>query len=347
MSDYGMPPGFSSGPGMPVTPVTPIKPGKPSKPGKKPKATTRQSSNLVKWLSIILAALGGLLVVLFLTSSSQQTFVVRANAAIPALVTVGAENLEAVPMPVEAIEPDTFTGATAEEALAEASGYLDGKWLVYPVGAGQQLRTGAFSAIGELAVPLAPEERLISISAKAAKSVAGGVRPGDRIDLYVALTDGQVGLLAENVEVVGVSIAPQEFDAAAQAQLDNRDVTLGDVVPIEPIPGTYVLRIAASDVLRFFAADSQSTIYIALRSPTGIDVPAGRPMTAAEALCTPESVLPACANGLLPGATDGLMPVPGTDSLTEVLPGVTDDGLGTESIPGLQPEASPSPTPSL
>lgn len=269
MTEY-LPPGYSNQPIVTSTSAEVGDSGK--KKGKKKGASggapTRRSTSTAKYLFIAFALLLGLLMALFLTSREQATYVVKVTSAVPALSSIQAGNLEAVPLAESAIEPNTFTGASGEEAIAAAVAYAQGKWLVWPMSVGQQLRTENFSSVGELGVPLAPDERLISVGAKAARSVAGAVRPGDRVDVYVSETTGLTGLLRENVEVVGVSITSEQFDSAAQAQIADPNLSLSGVVPAEPIPGTYVLRVKADEVAKFATADTAGKLFLALR---GVD----------------------------------------------------------------------------
>jgi Flp pilus assembly protein CpaB len=333
MSDY-TPPGYGPAP-------VATSGGKRGK-GKNP---TKRSASTLKWLFLAFAAVAGLLVVVAVTRGSSVTYVVRAATAMPAMVEVTEANVEAVPLAKDAIEPDTFSAKSAEAAIASFLEFSAGKWLVYPAGAGQQLRTGNFSAFGELAVPLAPDERLVSISAKAANSVAGGVRPGDRIDLYVATgSDGLTGLLGADVDVVAVSILPEQFDSAAASQIDDPSITLADVVPAEPIPGTYILRVNAADVARYVAADTAGRIYIALRARDGVDAPAQNPVDLLRSLCTLSSVSVSCGTQVTP------LP-DGTDVTVDPVTGATLPPVDPAAVPSSSPSASaqpvvPSPSPS-
>lgn len=296
MSEY-LPPGYANQP--PVTSTATDKPasGKKGKKGRKSGSNTptRRSTSTAKYLFIAFALIVGLLMVLLLTSREQTTYVVKTTASVPALSSIQSGNLEAVPLPDNAIEPNTFTGTSGEAAIAAAVEYAQGKWLVWPMSVGQQLRTENFSSVGELGVPLSPDERLISVGAKAARSVAGAVRPGDRVDVYVSEATGLTGLLRANVEVVGVSITSEQFDSAAQAQIADPNLSLSGVVPAEPIPGTYVLRVSSQDVARFATADTAGRLFLALRGADAVEPLDGIvPSDLIEAICAGQFDSEAC-----------------------------------------------------
>lgn len=297
MSEY-VPPGYS---GQPVPTSTSADAGDARAKGKKRAnrgggTPTRRSTSTAKYLFLAFGLVLALLVVLVLTSRQQTTYVVRVAAPLPALGAVQPNALTAVALPSEAIEPNTFTGSTGDEALQKAAAYATGKWLIYPLSPGQQLRTEAFSTVGQLAVPLAPDERLISVGAKAARSVAGSVRPGDRVDFYVSDASGLTGVIQENVEVVGVSLTPEQFDSVSQGQSGSGEVSPSGVVPPEQIPGTYVIRVKAEQVARFATADTAGRLFLALRGVDAVTPTEGlAPADLQDAICAGWATTEACA----------------------------------------------------
>lgn len=297
MSEY-VPPGYSS---QPVPTSTSADAGDTRAKSKKRggrgsnSVPTRRSTSTAKFLFLAFGIVLALIVVLLLTSRQQTTYVVKVEAPLPALGAVQPSSLVAVPLPSEAIEPNTFTGSTGDEALQKATEYAAGKWLIWPLSPGQQLRTEAFSTVGELAVPLAPDERLISVGAKAARSVAGSIRPGDRVDVYASEESGLTGIIQENVEVVGVSLTPEQFDSVAQNDSAEGGVAPSGVVPPEQIPGTYILRVKVGEVARFVTADTAGRLFLSLR---GVDAttPVGglEPADLQDAICGQWATTEAC-----------------------------------------------------
>jgi len=239
------------------------------------KGPTPRSASTLRWLALGFAGVLSVLVVVVVTSSDPSTYVVRSTAELQSMSTVPPERLEAVSLPEDAVEPDAFTGSTAQRALDAATDYVDGQWLLSGVSAQQQLRPSMFGQLGELAEPLAPDERLLSISARASSAVAGTVRSGDRVDIYATSADGLTGVIGQGVEVVGISIQPDQFESLSSQQLSDPDSSFDDLAPHEPVPGTYVLRVSADDIGRYLAADVGGELHLTLRGPDADDLAPG------------------------------------------------------------------------
>jgi Flp pilus assembly protein CpaB len=179
----------------------------------------------------------------------------------------------------DAVEPDAFSG-DSETAVREAlEAAIAGKWFLYPVPAAQQIRSTMLVSTGELSVPLTVDERLISITARASNAVSGSIRPGSLVDVYVSDSDGLTGVLGQRVEIVAVSLLPEQFESVAQQQFNDPAKTLSDFVSTQPVGGTYVIRVRAGDVARYIAADTAGKITLALQgtdaatfSPTPTDL---------------------------------------------------------------------------
>lgn len=227
--------------------------------------TTRRGVNTQRTLFLIFALLAGLLATVAVTASSPSTFVARTTTAVNSLVPMSADQWEVVSVDPEFVEDGAWSGDNADKLILDVKEAIDGKRVGVQLVSGQQLRPTLFIDKIELSTPLTVDERLISISARAGAAVVGTIRPGDRIDLYATAGQGVVGLLGSDVEVVSVSIDSDQLDSAAQAQLNQPDKTLSELVPGEPIPGTYVLRVSAFDVAAYVAADVSGGIFISLR----------------------------------------------------------------------------------
>lgn len=233
---------------------------------RKADAGTRRSAASFRWLFLVFAAAVGILGVVITTTPDDTVWVVRSNddSAIMALVEVDPAMFSIVAVDPLSVEKDTFNGASQEEVRQAFVAAISGKWFLYPVPAGQQIRRSMLVPSGDLAEPLAADERLISITARAADAVAGTIRTGSVVDVYVSSPDGLTGVLGQAVEIVSVSLAPEQFDSVAQQQFQDPDKSLSDFVPNQPVGGTYVIRVNAADVARYIAADTSGKITFSL-----------------------------------------------------------------------------------
>jgi Flp pilus assembly protein CpaB len=258
---------------------------------------TRRGVRLQLTLFLVFGAAAGLLAVFITTGSDPVTYVARAEQALAGGQILDVETwggIDVVPLPPEAVEPGAFSGETVSEVLDLLRSSITGEATLYPVAAGQQLRPEHFTGYGSGAPirGLMPDERQISITARAARAVAGTIRPGDRVDVYAVTGDGVAGLLGQNVEIVAVSLPPDSLESAAAGQIDSRESNLSDYVPSNPIGGTYVLKVKAGDAVRYFAADTGGTIYLAIRGTDALDTQVD-PTNATIAICA-QSASAAC-----------------------------------------------------
>lgn len=250
---------------------------------------TRRGVRMQLTFFLIFGAAAGLLAVFVTTGSEPTTYVARAEQALAAGQILDLETwagIDVVPLPTDAVEEGSFSGETVKEVLDLLRGSISGEATLYPVAAGQQLRPEHFTGNGS-GVPvrgLQPDERQISVTARAARAVAGTIRPGDRVDVYAVTGDGVAGLLGQNIEVVAVSLPPDSLESAAAGQIDSRESNLSDYVPSNPIGGTYVLKVKANDAVRYFAADTGGAIYLAVRGTDALETRV-EPINATLAIC--------------------------------------------------------------
>jgi len=292
---FGGPPfgGMPAG-GMPPGGIPTIAQGK--KRGKRSKrgdGAPRRSTSSFGWLFLVFAAAVGLLAVIITASPAEKTYVVKAKDAIAPLIQVETDQFEVVAVAVEAVEPDVVSGTSAEEAEKALADVIGDKWFLYPVGKGQQIRTAMLTPTGTLAEPLTADERLVSITVSVARAVSGSVRAGDLVDIYVSDNNGLTGVLGQGVEVVAVSLQPDQFESAAKQQFDEPDKNLSDFIPEQPVGGTYVLRVNAVDVARYVSADAAGTITMSLHGAEAQRfTPA--PTDLIQTICGNGSTEPAC-----------------------------------------------------
>ena len=173
-----------------------------------------------------------------------SVYVVRTTEAVAALTAVTGDQLEAVPLPEESIEPGTFQGEEPIALVAATAETLAGKTTLHPLSAAEQIRETDFSAELVLGAAAGPGERYISITARVDKAVAGLIRPGDRVDVVASL-NGITNIVAEDLEIIAVRPGAGVYDSIASEQQKNLDVVVEDRIPGRPVPKQYILRVDA------------------------------------------------------------------------------------------------------
>lgn len=250
---------------------------KPNKRFRKPKSTSPKStapSESSKRVRGLLAILMGLLAAAFIgtsltaNTSKGKVFVLRASSSILPMTPIEASQLEAVQLPIEAVEAGALKASTADEVLAAAKAgkntVVVGRYALYPILAHQQIRLRSMlSTDAQLGTALAPDERLVTINVPLGRGVAGLVRTGDRVDIY-SVSDSTSVTLAENVEVVMAAPAEDVLRSSAAANPDSDPLTR---LPSYPVPAMYVVRVPVSLVSALVTGDSSSTLYLAYRTP--------------------------------------------------------------------------------
>jgi Flp pilus assembly protein CpaB len=213
---------------------------------------------------VFFAGAVGVLAIVISAAPASETFVVRSSKAIAPLTGLDVTQFTVIAVDPDSVESGAVSGESSEEALGKITTMIEGKWFLYPVADGQQIRETMLVEQGSLAVPLDPTERLISITARAASAVSGTIRPGNKVDIYVSDGEGLTGVLGQDVEIVAVSLPPEQFDSVAQQQFNDPEKSLSDFVAAQPVGGTYVIRVSASEVARYIAADTAGKITLAL-----------------------------------------------------------------------------------
>jgi Flp pilus assembly protein CpaB len=252
----------------------------------KPEGPTRKVVSTQRLAALGLAAVAGLL--FLLTSGADPgdtTFVVRAERGLSALELVDEASVAAITMPTEFVEQGAFTGPSAEQAIADFLAAHGGSRLQYPVAAGRQITPELFVLAG--LVELAEDERLVSVDASIARAVGGKLRVGDRIDV-IGVGEGVSSILVSDVEVIGVTLSEENYGNVVNDQTseDGRDRTVDELLPGDPVPGTYTLRVKTLDAARLAAVDRNSSAELVLvyRAP-GAETLVTGPTSLMDVLC--------------------------------------------------------------
>lgn len=243
------------------------------------KATPKAGKNM--GVMAVIAAVAALLIaVLFLgrTTPEPSSYVVYSKTAIGSGVQATTESIMVISLPANRAPDSAVKASTETEAINLANELIIGKRAVYPIYPQQPLQVEMFTTKTlELSAdqnnPLTANERLISISASAATSLAGNLQVGDIVDV-VAVTEGVALSVADGVEIVAVSVSGSALRSAAQAQLsaDGSDLSAAEILPSDPIPGVYTLRVDASVALDVIAADASSQVYLVGRTADAVNL---------------------------------------------------------------------------
>lgn len=242
---------------------------KSGKKGTKPPTKRIMSRQVIIALVFALVASGVVLKVLGDTTDGQ--YVVRASADIAANTPVSGSLLEAAKLDKDAIEPNAFVGDSAEEALENALEELQGVVTQYPLASKSQLRADQFGLQATLGADLLPTERLVSIRASVGTAVAGGLVVGDRVDV-IGATDGLTRTVAYNVPIMSITVSEERYDSVADQQSTDKDITAGELLPGNPVPGIYVVKVPADLVPSLLNWNESATLYLSYRPAQGADV---------------------------------------------------------------------------
>jgi Flp pilus assembly protein CpaB len=257
--------------------------GKKKKKKKKNPKTGASRSRTSLILAVVLAVLSLGAVLTLGGESDTDVWVLRSKVRINQLEQVQEGMLEAVKLPAEAIEPTSITADSSDEILVIAVGdatseKVVGAFPLFPIREGQQLSFEMFTSTGSTATALLPGERLVSVESSTGTAIAGSLRPGDRVDVVsVNSQDDTAGLVAVDVEIVSVQVNGGALDSASQRQASEsgQDLSREDVLPRDPIPGTYVLKADAETSVALTIADSSGPLYLLYRSPNAENVAVG------------------------------------------------------------------------
>jgi Flp pilus assembly protein CpaB len=228
------------------------------------KAPTKRAVSRSVVLATVFALLAGGFAYMTLNSAGDPVYVVRAADDIAAGTRITESHLEAVLLPPEAVEPNTFTAETGDAAIEEAVSELEGTVAQFPLGAKTQIRSDQFGLQVSLGAQLAPNERLVSIQASVGTAVAGALRVGDRVDI-IGATDQWTSVVAYDVPIVAITVSEDRYNSVADRQTADPAVSPGEVLPGDPVPGIYVVRVPAELVPVLLNWNESATLHLAYR----------------------------------------------------------------------------------
>lgn len=174
--------------------------------------------------------------------------VVVASADVQRGSALSTGNLAVRSIPQDFLPPDAVPAARAGQVLgATAAIDIARGTPIVPAALAQQQVTPRLSAV------LAQHERALTLAVDDLNSQAGGLRPGDRVDLYYTQRSGGAVLLVpllQQVEILGVG---DSFLSANEAQ--------------PRAFATVTLRVGAQDAPRVLLAQQAGELSVLLRNP--------------------------------------------------------------------------------
>ena len=245
---FGAPPSGLATPVGPSGASTPAGSAK-TKRSKRGAATGQAPSKRVVQKNTIFAAGLAVLAAVFLLVSmahgTKPSYAAVARTDLPAFGGLTAQELGAISIPAGSAETGAYVAPSAQQAIELALKSLRGQVPQYPVYTGQQLIPQMFF---KPLASLGANQRLISIQASPENSVDGYVRAGDRIDVvvYTNSTNGTPATsqtLLSGAIVVYAGPTASALQSGQGAQQSNTQAPASQYYPVDPIPGTYILKI--------------------------------------------------------------------------------------------------------
>jgi Flp pilus assembly protein CpaB len=284
---YNAPPGTGDYPlpqraGAPRPEPTGKKRGKKEAKEKQPKTSTKRLLNKQKVFALVFALVAVLLGLQLSSSPETQTYVIRTAANIPALAKIEESQYEIVALPDIAIEDGAISASSEDDVRTLVSSLLTNGRTRMSLPKGHQLRKDDFSLDASLATPLAANERILAIEASVVSAIGGQLRSGDRVDV-VAVIESQgrtiSNLAAANVEIISTLPGEQQFDSAAQEQSSgNLDKSGNELLPADPVPGIYNVRVTLDQAILLAAAQSKGDLVLILRGSAATDPSSTNPV---------------------------------------------------------------------
>lgn len=257
-------------------------------------AGSQRQTRIYLMVAVLLAVIALVGVLVFGAPKASSVWVYQANQTIQPRTQLSAKMFTAVEVPATSLVDGAYRAGSAAQ-LASQLDLSSERFAQYPVVRGSQLTRSMVSGPVRLDKSLAADERLISVSANVADTVAGAIKVGDHVDLYAigSVGDQQVSrLVLANSEIVSVAPKASVIESAADRQAAEGvqgATTRSDYLPTDAIPGTYILKVRSSMVGRLLLLNKQGGLFMAYRAPNATtDLPAMIDLT--QALCAPTEV---------------------------------------------------------
>jgi pilus assembly protein CpaB len=146
----------------------------------------------------------------------------------------------------------------ADVVPAERAGLLIGGRAAIDIRRGTPVVPAAMqqqTAISRLAYALKDAERALAVAVDDLSSLAGGLRAGDRVDLYFSRRDGDEAVLVPLLQQVEVLATGESFGSSDDAGYEQHRFA------------TITLRLSSADAQRVLLAQQVGELSVLLRSP--------------------------------------------------------------------------------
>jgi Flp pilus assembly protein CpaB len=272
---FNLPPGATGG--VPLAPRGPLRQDPPTKDkgakkwkkDKAPKTATKRLLNKQKVFALLFAIIAVVLALNLSRSgrNSTQTFVARTTSEIYALAKIEPSQYEVVALPAAAVEVAAISGQSEQEVRDKISVLITGR-VRMALPKGHQLHQNDFSADAALAEPLKENERILALEASVVSAIGGQLRAGDRVDVIAVIgyqNKTYSNIVASDLEIIAALPSEQQFNSAAQEQARSRDKTGNELLPTEPVPGIYNVRVTVEQAILLAAAQTKGELVFVLR----------------------------------------------------------------------------------
>lgn len=175
------------------------------------------------------------------------------------------------------------------EEIADLEVFTSDRHVRYPIPAGAPLFADYLEDPDAARADLAPDERLLTIRASIGRTFAGRLAAGDHVDIIA--TNGDIAsLVGIDAEIVAVDVSEGALESAADTIANPEEGTVGDLdrddlVPADPIPGLFTLRVRTVDLTRLAVLDASTNLTLAYRDPSATDLVAAAPASVLEVMC--------------------------------------------------------------
>lgn len=242
---------------------------------KKKKRTTKKVVDRQILFAGLFAIIVAVVAVVVFSGSDTDTYVVRAKNNIGAATPIVPALVEVAPANAEDLPADALVapGQKAAQDLVNTE-FAKSPRARNAISAKQVITKSMFGPDLSLSTTLVKGERLISIPATVSAAVAGQISAGDHVDVLGVATDTagapdtQVKVLATNVPVMGVTVSEELYNQAAGKQAtDGSGAASSTVLPGQPVPGIYVLKVPATTAVTILTAAQKGKLFLAYALP--------------------------------------------------------------------------------
>ena len=254
-----------------------------AKKGGNDKPVTKRAVSLNRRIALVFAVVMALLVVLVLTQSAPSSYVLVVSKQIQPLTSLSTDNVAIVKVDNKAIENGALTSSNAADLKAIYNSTFNSKKVNVQMFKNQQLHKEY------IAPDLLIDEQLISLSVKSGDAVVGKINAGDFVDVWAGMSNGPVSLVASNIQVYSLGLSQEQLDSLSNTIVSKPDSQKSALLPGNPIPGSYVLKIKTIDVLKFLAISNSTSsggrVFVTLRSPDATATMVNGPIDAHTVIC--------------------------------------------------------------